>query len=61
MEYIKDPKNYPTLIAEHEAIVEGLRRHDKQAATLAMQEHVRNQATAVKNLIQKQEQGLYSE
>lgn len=57
VEYIKDPKNYPTLIAEHEAIVEGLRRHDKQAATLAMQEHVRNQATAVKNLIQEQEQG----
>ena len=57
VEYIKDPNNYPTLIAEHKAIVEGLRLHDKQAVTLAMQEHVRNQAVAVKDLIQKQEQG----
>lgn len=57
VEYIKDPNNYPILIAEHEAIVVGLRQHDKKAVTLAMQEHVRNQATAVKDLIQKQEQG----
>ena len=57
VEYIKDPNNYPILIAEHEAIVEGLRQRDKKAVTLAMQEHVRNQATAVKDLIQKQEQG----
>lgn len=56
VEYIKDPNNYPKLMKEHESIVEGLRSHDKQAVTLAMQEHVRNQAVAVKNLIQKQEQ-----
>lgn len=55
VEYIKNPANYPILIAEHEAIVEGLRQHDKKAVTVAMQEHVRNQATAVKDLIQKQE------
>lgn len=55
VEYIKDPKNYPILIAEHEAIVEGLKNHDKTAAMLAMQEHVKNQAVAVKDVIQKQE------
>ena len=55
VEYIKDPKNYPILIAEHEAIVEGLKNHDKNAAMVAMQEHVKNQAVAVKDVIQKQE------
>lgn len=56
VEYIKDSNNYPILIAEHEAIVEGLRLHDRKAVTMAMQEHVRNQAAAVKDMIQKQEQ-----
>jgi DNA-binding GntR family transcriptional regulator len=55
VEYIKDPKNYPTLIKEHEAIVNGLKTHDKDAATLAMHEHVENQAVAVKAVIQRQE------
>ena len=54
VEYVKDPKNYPVLIAEHEAIMEGLWRHDKKAATLAMHEHVKNQAVAVKAVIQRQ-------
>ena len=55
VEYIKDPKNYPVLIAEHQAIVEGLKNRDKHAATLAMEEHVKNQAVAVKDVIQRQE------
>jgi DNA-binding GntR family transcriptional regulator len=55
VEYIKDPKNYPTLIKEHEAIVNGLKTRDKDAATLAMHEHVENQAVAVKAVIQRQE------
>jgi DNA-binding GntR family transcriptional regulator len=55
VEYIKNPENYPTLIAEHEAIVEGLKNHDKIAATAAMHEHVENQAAAVKDVIQKQD------
>jgi DNA-binding GntR family transcriptional regulator len=54
VEYIKNPKNYPTLIEEHEAIVEGLRNRDKDAATRAMHEHVANQAAAVKDVIQRQ-------
>ena len=43
-----------SVIAEHEAIMEGLWRHDKKAATLAMHEHVKNQAVAVKAVIQRQ-------
>jgi DNA-binding GntR family transcriptional regulator len=54
VEYIKNPENYPTLIAEHESIVEGLKQRDKTAATLAMHEHVENQAAAVKAVIQRQ-------
>jgi DNA-binding GntR family transcriptional regulator len=54
VEYIKDPKNYPTLIVEHEAIVKGLKNRDKDAATLAMHAHVENQAVAVKEIIQRQ-------
>jgi DNA-binding GntR family transcriptional regulator len=54
VEYIKDPKNYPTLIAEHEAIVEGLKNRDQDAATAAMHAHVENQAAAVKAVIQRQ-------
>lgn len=55
VEYIKDPKNYPILIAEHEAIVEALKNRDKMVAVLAMHEHVANQAAAVKSVIQGQE------
>jgi DNA-binding GntR family transcriptional regulator len=54
VEYIKDPKNYPTLIMEHEAIVEGLKNRNRDAATAAMHAHVENQAAAVKAVIQRQ-------
>jgi len=43
------------LIAEHDAIVEALKNHDKMVAVLAMHEHVANQAAAVKDVIQRQE------
>lgn len=55
VEYIKDPKNYPTLIAEHEAILESLKNRDVKNAVEAMHVHVANQAEAVKTLIQEQE------
>jgi DNA-binding GntR family transcriptional regulator len=54
VEYIKDPQNYPTLIAEHAAIVEGLKNRDQNAAISAMHAHVENQAEAVKAIIQRQ-------
>ena len=44
VEYIKDPKNYPTLIAEHEAILESLKNRDVKNAVEAMHVHVANQA-----------------
>ena len=55
VEYIKDPKNYPTLIAEHEAILESLKNRDVKNAVVAMHVHVANQAEAVKTVIQEQE------
>lgn len=55
VEYIKDPKNYPTLIAEHEAILESLKKRDVKNAVEAMHVHVANQAEAVKTVIQEQE------
>lgn len=54
VEYIKDPQNYPILIAEHEAIVEGVKNRDAASATQAMHAHVENQALAVKAVIQQQ-------
>lgn len=56
VEYIKNPDNYPVLIAEHNAIAEGLKNRDKEAATLAMHKHVKNQAVAVKSVIQFQDE-----
>lgn len=55
VEYIKDPKNYPTLIAEHEAILESLKNRDVKNAVEAMHVHVANQAEAAKTVIQEQE------
>lgn len=55
VEYIKDPKNYPVLIREHENIVEGLKTKDVDVAIRAMHEHVENQAVAVKAVIEKQD------
>jgi DNA-binding GntR family transcriptional regulator len=56
VEYLKDSRNYPVLIREHETILEALRARDKERATAAMQEHVANQAAAVKEIIQKQDE-----
>ena len=55
VEYIKDSKNYPTLIAEHEAILDSLKNRDVENAVEAMHVHVANQAEAVKMVIQEQE------
>ena len=55
VEYLKDEKNYPTLIQEHKQIVEGLSKKDKEKVTAAMHMHVRNQVVAVKEIIREQE------
>ena len=55
VEYLKDEKNYPTLMREHSEIVEGLKKKDKLRVTEAMHKHVKNQVTAVKEMIREQE------
>lgn len=55
VEYIKNPKNYPVLIKEHEEILQGLKDREVDRAVSAMQEHVENQALAVKAVIQEQQ------
>lgn len=55
VEYIKNPKNYPVLIKEHEAILQSLKDREVDRAVSAMQEHVSNQALAVKEIIQEQQ------
>ena len=56
VEYLKNKDNYPALIQEHEEIVEALKAHDKDKVTEAMHKHVTNQAKAVKEVIQMQDQ-----
>ena len=55
VEYLKDENNYPTLMKEHKAIEEGLVRKNKMQVTETMHQHVKNQAVAVKAMIQEQE------
>lgn len=55
VEYLKSPENYPTLVAEHEAIVAAIEERDTEKVTAAMHTHVANQATAVKAIIQEQD------
>ena len=54
VEYLKDENNYPTLMKEHKDIVEGLVRKNKMQVTATMHQHVKNQAVAVKAMIQEQ-------
>lgn len=55
VECLKNPENYPALIAEHNAIVDALEARDKVKVTEAMHEHVANQAVSVKAVIQEQD------
>lgn len=55
VEYLKDEKNYPTLIQEHHDIYNGLLEGSKERGTEAMHRHVQNQAEAVKAIIRNQE------
>lgn len=54
VEYLKDAKNYPNLIEEHKAIVDGLTRRDKDTIREAMARHMGNQAAGVKQIIREQ-------
>ena len=52
--YLKEKENYPRLIQEHEAIVNALRKKDKNGVTDVMRCHIRNQAETVKAIIREQ-------
>lgn len=54
-EYLKRDKSYPTLLQEHQEIVEAIRNKDKDLAASVMSRHVLNQAVAIKNIIREQE------
>lgn len=54
VEYLKDEKNYPILIKEHNEILGGLMKRDKERVTAVMHKHVQNQASAVKEMIREQ-------
>lgn len=55
VECLKNPENYPALMAEHNTIVSALEARDKVKVTEAMHEHVANQAVSVKAVIQEQD------
>ena len=55
VEYLKNTDNYPVLIKEHEAVYQSLADRNEEQATLAIREHVANQAYAVKEVIVRQE------
>ena len=55
VECLKNPENYPTLMAEHNAIVAALEAREKVKVTEAMHEHVANQAVSVRAVIQEQD------
>lgn len=55
VEYLKEEKNYPTLIGEHDAIVEALYARNQDEVVRAMHTHIENQASAVKEIIREQE------
>lgn len=53
VEYIKDSKNHPKLIQEHEQIYQAILRRNEQEAKIATNVHVSNQAVAVKEAIKE--------
>ena len=55
VEYIKSTENHPILIHEHEAIYHSLVNRNVEDAKASIREHVKNQATAVKEVIVRQE------
>lgn len=55
VEYLKNADVYPSLIKEHEEIVNALAAHNVEMATGYIHVHVENQEVAVKQIIEKQE------
>ena len=54
-EYIKDNADYDTLLKEHRAIVDGLKRRDEVFVREVMHTHLKNQMDGVSDVIRRQE------
>ena len=50
-EYIKEEKNYDTLINEHDLMIEGLKKGDEKSVKETMHTHLKNQADAIRRII----------
>jgi DNA-binding GntR family transcriptional regulator len=55
-EYVKDNADYQTLVSEHEKILEGLKRRDKDYVKQIMHIHLENQMKGVRAAIRNQNQ-----
>jgi DNA-binding GntR family transcriptional regulator len=55
VEYLKDKSIYPRLIEEHAQMYEALKNKDKEKAAFYVEQHLSNQAEAVKKIIREQE------
>ncbi len=54
-EYINDNADYDTLLSEHMAIIEGLKRQDERFVREVMHTHLQNQVDGVRMVIRRQE------
>lgn len=54
-EYIKDEAVYDTLVDEHRAIVDGLKRGDREYVQKMMHTHLKNQVNGVRDIIRRSE------
>lgn len=54
VEYLKDKSCYPQLVKEHQAMLDALSRRDKEAVSVTLRQHLRNQTEAVKKIIREQ-------
>ncbi|WP_328587641.1 GntR family transcriptional regulator [Anaerosacchariphilus polymeriproducens] len=55
IEYLKDASTYPSLLQEHQALIEGLKNRDKEFVKDIMNRHIENQERTVINIIREQE------
>ena len=54
VEYLKDAEIYPRLIDEHQRIFDALVARDEEAVVLILRTHLKNQADAVRRIIEEQ-------
>lgn len=55
IEYLKEESTYPSLLQEHEALIQGLKNKDKAYVKEIMEKHIENQERTVINIIREQE------